>query len=95
MGKFVMRITGKYTQNVHFPYNVTKWKPKLFGYLIPSHTCMETVERSQNSIAGFGLAEVPLVLDAHPETGDILNIKNPLKPWNCFCGVNLNLSKQY
>lgn len=94
-----MRVTGKYTQNVHFPYNVPKWKPNLFGYLIPSHTSMETVETSQNSIAGFGLAKVPLVLDAHPETGDILKLKkNPKQqktPHHSFCGVSLNLNKQY
>lgn len=71
------------------------WKPKLFGYLIPSHTYMETVETSQNSIAVFRLAKMLLVLDAQPETGDILNIKKNNNPHYSFCGVNLNLKKQY
>lgn len=57
---------------------------------------METVETSQNSIAGFRLAKMPLVLDAQPETGDILNIKKKKNnPHHSFCGVNLNLKKQY
>lgn len=53
-----MRVTGKYTSKcpVSLQCHKVYWKPKLFSYLIPSHTYMETVVTSQNSITAFGLA---------------------------------------
>jgi len=54
-----MRVTGKYASKcpVSLQCHKVYWKPKLFSYLIPSHTYMETVVTSQNSITAFGLVK--------------------------------------
>lgn len=62
-----MRVTGEIDPKCPFSLQcVTK--------CTGSQNCLVT-ETSQNSVAVFGLAKMPLVLDAQPETGDTLNIR--------------------